>query len=141
MASGKGATRSNLALDYLLNVGSPTRPGATNALRVALCMTTDPSASSTATGLTVGSGYTAGGELIVFATAASQSTTGDTTAVISWTNSSGSSWVVTGLIVHDAGASHPAEGDMIYFDSSFDVTIPNGASLEIGISGVTATEA
>jgi len=141
MASGKSTARANVALDYLLETGTPTRPGATNNLRIALCMTTNPSASSAATGLTAGSGYTAGGELITFSAASSASTTGDPSSAISWTNGSGGDWTITGAVIHDAGTSHPTASDVVYFDDAFDVVVPDGATLEIAIDGVTITEA
>jgi hypothetical protein len=140
MASGKGNQRADDVLDWTLDGTPPTQPGGTNALRIALTMTTDPSASSAATGLTAGSGYTAGGDLIVFGAASSQTRTGDSSSVIDWTNSS-TTWTITGAIIHDAGASHPTAADMIYWDDAFDVTVPNGATLEIAIDGVTVTEA
>jgi hypothetical protein len=139
MASGKSVTRANLALDWLLETGSPTRPGATNNLRIALT-TTNPTASTTGTELS-GTGYSAGGELIVFAAAASGSTTGDTTSAISWTNSSGGAWTIAGCFIHDAGASAPSASDVVYWDDAFDVSVPDAATLEIAIGGVTVTEA
>ena len=140
MASGKGVTRQNAALDWLLGVGTPTRPETSNPIKIALCITTDPTESSAATGLT-GTGYTAGGTAITFDTAASGSTDGDTGSAISWTNGSGGTWTITGAIIHDAaGAAHPAAADMIYWDDLFDVSVPDAATLEIAIDGVTITE-
>jgi hypothetical protein len=139
MSSGKSVTRANDALDWLLETGSPTRPGATNDLRIALT-TTNPTASTTGTELS-GTGYSAGGELITFSAASSGSTTGDPSSAISWTNGSGSTWTIAGCIIHDAGASAPSATDVVYWDDAFDVSVPDGATLEIAIDGVTVTEA
>lgn len=139
MASGKGNDRADDTLDWLLETGTPTRPGSVNNIRIALCTTTNPSASSPATGLT-GTGYSAGGELITFGAAASQQAQGPSSA-IQWTNGSGGDWTITGAVLHDAGTAHPTAADLIYFDDAFDVVVPNGATLEIAINGVTVTEA
>lgn len=108
--------------------------------RMALCITSVPSATVTPPGLTVGGGYTAGGLLIDVDAAVSGVTQGPDGSSLVWTNSSGISWPITGLLVHTAGLAHPTAAQVLFFNT-FASTVPNGGALTFAVDSLTFTEA
>jgi len=130
MANGRGEAYRNATLDADLA-----------SARLALCMTTAPSATSAATGLTAGSGYTAGGELISVSAASGGIAVGPSGSSMTFTNSSGVPWEITGVVIHTAGAAHPTAAQMLYFNDDLAVSVPDGGQLILPIDSLTFTEA
>jgi len=127
MSDGKGQSYSNEVVP------------ADSEWRLALCMTTAPTATSTATGLTVGGGYTAGGPVITITSVSAGIATGPS-SVITLSNSSGVPWVITGAVVHDAGAAHPNASNIKYFSDLLAISVPDSGELVIPIDGLVFTE-
>ena len=87
--------QANQILTATLAIGGSNTIGATSPMKMKLT-TTAPTNVTAGTELS-GTGYTAGGTAIAFATASGGSTSGPTGSSISWTNGSGSgSW--TGIV-------------------------------------------
>lgn len=138
MASGKSTTARNLTLDWLLNVGTPTRP---SAPRVAFT-TDNPTAADSGTGITPSGTYSAGGSAVTFAAASGGATTGHSGA-LSWTPS-GASWTIEGWVIHQAGAAHPSDTQHVYWGDTFgaagSLSVPDGVTLEIAAGGISLQE-
>lgn len=95
--------------------------------------TTAPTATAAGTELT-GTGYTAGGQTITFAAAAS-GTTSNTGAAIQWTNSSGGTWSIVGIEIWDS-AGTPLRWWFGQFTGQ-PISVPNSAIVSIGTSAIT----
>lgn len=83
--------QANQILTATLAIGGTNSIGATSPMKLRLTTGTAPTSTTPGTELS-GTGYTAGGTAIAFATASGGSTAGPTGTAITWTNSSGSAW-------------------------------------------------
>lgn len=128
MSNGKSTALQNTVLANL------------SGARIALCMTSAPTEDSAATGLTAGGGYSPGGKLIDIGAIADGIVQGPNGAALTWTNTSGASWVITGVVVHTAGTAHPSASQMLYYSDEFTVAVPHGGALELPIDALTFTE-
>lgn len=138
MASGKGNTRANAVLDWLLGGSDPTRP-TTGSIKIALT-STGTSASAVGTEIT-GTGYTSGGYDVDFTAASSQSVTGPVTGgSITLTNSSGGDWTIDGAMLHDNGTFPVSVNSVLYYINGLALVVGNGADLIIGANGITVQE-
>lgn len=93
--------QANKILDLTLGTATPTM--FTGAAKVRLTVGSAPTNTTAGTELT-GTGYTAGGSTIVFASASAGSASGPTSN-IQWTNGSGSSWSIVGLEIWDSAGT------------------------------------
>lgn len=121
-------TKANNTIDALLGTAAFT---AVPSVHVRL-MTANGSATANGTELT-GTGYTAGGTVITFAAAATGSASSNVT--VSWTNSSGGSWSITGVEIWttDATPKRIAWGALTTNPTS----VPNGAQFQITSGNLT----
>lgn len=135
MASGKSLNRSNETLDYWLGGSTPTRPTSRKITLLAVA----PTNSTPGTEIS-GTGYSAGGLAIVFGAASAGSASGPSSGTLQWTNGSGSSWSIVGIVVHSAASGAPSANDVIYWLDGLSVTVPDGNVLEIPTDGVSWDE-
>lgn len=121
-------TKANNVIDALVGTAAFTSvPG----VHVRL-MTANGSATANGTELT-GTGYTAGGTVITFGAAATGQASSSVT--VTWTNSSGGSWSITGVEIWttDATPKRIAWGAL----ATNPTTVPNGAQFQIASGNLT----
>lgn len=82
-----------------------------------------------------GTGYTAGGNTVAFATATGSAGTTSNSGTLTWTNSSGSSWTINGIEIWDAGPLRWLYGTWI----GAPITVANGNTFSVAIGGVVVT--
>lgn len=96
--------------------------------------TTAPTNSAAGTELT-GTGYTAGGQTITFASASAGSAANSGSA-LQWTNSSGSSWSIVGVEIWDS-AGTPLRWWWGTWTGQ-PISVPNGDIFQIAVSALSA---
>ena len=137
------AGMSNAMISKVLNATTPTGtsgvPGtfaaySASAMKVELTSTAS-SAASAGTELT-GTGYTAGGEALGTASAASSngsSVTLPAGAALSWTNASGGNWAINSFELTDNAGVRTWFGSF----TGAPITVANGNTFQIAIGGIT----
>lgn len=130
-----------IAANYLLNatLGTTTWTG-TNAPVPPMFMhltSNAPTVTTAGTPIT-GAGYTVAS--ILFNSASAGATTGPTSGqgAISWTNTSGVGWTVTGAEIWDS-AGTPVRWWFGLWNSGVAISVPNNATFQVNVAGVSAS--
>jgi hypothetical protein len=124
--------QANKILDASL--GTTALTAFSGACKLKLMTGTLPTATVAGTELTGGSGYTTGGNTVIFAAASAGQALGPTVAQ-SWTNSSGGAWSITGLEIWDS-AGTPVRWWFGAFTSQ-PISVGAGNTFQVAISGIT----
>lgn len=125
-------TQGNKILNAILT--PPATTGSTTGLKCRLG-STNPTNTVTMTEIT-GTGYTAGGNAVTFATATGSLGTTSNAGTLTWTNGSGSSWTINGIEIWDTG------GPLRWLYGTWigaPITVANGNTFSVAIGGVVVT--
>jgi hypothetical protein len=121
--------RQNNVLDAMLGTHSFSAP--TTSINTRLDSSA-PSAASSGTEITSGSGYSTGGSVTTFSSSASGQATSIT--VLQWNCTLSGGWSIYGIELNDASANRFFYGN---WSGTLPISIPNGSSFQVAGSAIT----